>query len=147
MTAGNLRPSSVLNLHQFQESITPNGFKLQEQKRLLTPLSSLFLRLMSRMSLVTQITLFMGFLFISNNIGSFANDSRVIVWDIYNEPGNGGHGNATIPLLTNVFKWARDANSTQPITSGTWSWGSNFDMLNDLQTNQSDIITFHSYLS
>ena len=32
-------------------------------------------------------------------IGHFSNDSRVYLWDIYNEPGNSGHVTLTMPLL------------------------------------------------
>ena len=32
--------------------------------------------------------------------------------------GNSGHGLNTLPLLQYVFKWARQANVTQPLTSG-----------------------------
>lgn len=48
------------------------------------------------------------------------------MWDIYNEPGNSNHILKTMPLLTNVFKWARDANPVQPISSGPWNWGNDF---------------------
>ena len=32
--------------------------------------------------------------------------------------GNSGHGLSTLPLLEDVFAWARKANTMQPLTSG-----------------------------
>jgi endo-1,4-beta-mannosidase len=32
-------------------------------------------------------------------IGSFKDDDRILIWDIYNEPGNNGHGSTSLPLL------------------------------------------------
>lgn len=65
------------------------------------------------------------------------------VWDIYNEPGNSNHGTTTLPLLKNVFQWARDANPSQPITAGVWNY--EFAELNLYQLQNSDITTFHTY--
>ena len=65
------------------------------------------------------------------------------MWDIYNEPGNSGHGIKTLWLLTNVFKWARDANPSQPISAGVWNY--DFQELNLFQLAMSDITTFHVY--
>jgi hypothetical protein len=78
-------------------------------------------------------------------IAHFAHDDRVVVWDLYNEPGNFDHFNLTLPLLTKVFSWAREVNPSQPITSGLWSWGPRFKDLNELTVANSDIITFHHY--
>lgn len=56
-------------------------------------------------------------------VHSFYKDERILFWDIYNEPGNSGHEDKTIPLLKEVFEWARLAEPTQPISSGPWNWG------------------------
>lgn len=73
----------------------------------------------------------------------FANDKRVLLWDLYNEPGNSGKLENTIPLLTKTIGWARTVNPSQPITIGLWSWG--FEKLNALQLANSDIVTYHNY--
>jgi len=83
--------------------------------------------------------------YVKDIIKSFANDKRVVVWDLYNEPGQAGNHLKVLALLTKVFQWAREANPSQPITAGVWSLVSNFEKFNELQTNQSDIITFHIY--
>jgi len=75
-------------------------------------------------------------------ICSFADDERILLWDLYNEPGNSGNGEKSLPLLESVFEWARAVNPSQPLTAGVW-----FDnkKLNDFQLTASDIITFHNY--
>jgi GH35 family endo-1,4-beta-xylanase len=55
-------------------------------------------------------------------IGQFRDDPRVYLWDIYNEPGNSAHYSTTLQLLRNAFMWARQANPSQPISSGVWNW-------------------------
>ncbi|HEY1056203.1 MAG TPA: 1,4-beta-xylanase, partial [Emticicia sp.] len=42
-------------------------------------------------------------------IGAFANDKRVIAWDLFNEPSNSGYNDAVMPLLKKSFEWARAA--------------------------------------
>ncbi|TDQ10999.1 glycoside hydrolase family 2 TIM barrel-domain containing protein [Pedobacter metabolipauper] len=73
------------------------------------------------------------------------NDKRVIVWDLYNEPGNSKYVDQSLPLLKAVFSWARAVNPSQPITSGVWNWGANFNNLNTFQLENSDVITYHHY--
>lgn len=78
-------------------------------------------------------------------ISRFKNDKRIIAWDIYNEPGNSGHGDETITLLKSAFKWAQYVRPSQPITAGVWSMDKDFNKLNQLQIANSDVITFHCY--
>jgi hypothetical protein len=81
--------------------------------------------------------------YVKDIIGTFKNDNRVILWDLYNEPGNSGHDVSSLPLLKNVFKWAREINPTQPISAGIWYFGCN--ELNAFQIANSDVITYHNY--
>jgi hypothetical protein len=74
---------------------------------------------------------------------SFGKDSRILAWDLYNEPGNSGYGNKSLPLLQDVFKWGRKANPAQPLTCGVWR--NDLKDLNLFQTSNSDIITYHNY--
>jgi hypothetical protein len=75
-------------------------------------------------------------------IGTFAKDNRILIWDLYNEPGNGQQGSKSLPLLKKTFQWARELNPIQPLSAGIW-----FDNneLNDFQKSISDVITFHNY--
>jgi len=98
--------------------------------------------------------------YIKGLIGRFANDPRVQVWDLYNEPGNpnrSSYGQKELPnknemslvLLEKVFHWARQAAPSQPLTSGVWqgNWSdpAKLTPLERLQLGQSDVISFHSY--
>ncbi|MES2732524.1 MAG: RICIN domain-containing protein [Bacteroidota bacterium] len=80
--------------------------------------------------------------YVKDILTTFANDNRILIWDLYNEPGNSGHGDATIPLLRNAFAWARQVNPSQPLTSAPYSGQG---AINDVQNNNSDIISFHHY--
>jgi len=73
------------------------------------------------------------------------NDDRIIMWDLYNEPGNNKYVDQSLSLLKQVFSWARAVNPSQPITAGVWSFGDNFKNLNTFQLENSDIITYHHY--
>ena len=76
-------------------------------------------------------------------VGAFGRDSRVVVWDLYNEPGNSGMGERSLPLAEAAFSWARAAKPQQPLTIGAWA---------DLQSPMSrrlmelsDVVSFHGY--
>jgi len=80
--------------------------------------------------------------YVKDIIGSFADDERILFWDLYNEPGNNNNGEKSLPLVKAVFEWARAVNPSQPLTVGLWS---NFPKLNKFQLAASDVITFHHY--
>lgn len=80
--------------------------------------------------------------YVKDIMNHFAFDKRIIFWDLYNEAGNGRLGSKSLPLLKAVFRWAREVNPSQPVTSGTWF---NNKEINDFILNNSDIITFHNY--
>ena len=73
---------------------------------------------------------------------AFADDERILLWDLYNEPGNGGNEDKSLPLLEAVFEWARAVNPIQPLSAGIWFEN---QLLNDFQLAASDVITFHHY--
>jgi hypothetical protein len=80
--------------------------------------------------------------YVRDLVGSFASDRRVWVWDLYNEPTNGGLGDVSIPLVEKAFAWARDVDPDQPLTVGQWNGDA---ALNRVIYRNSDIITFHDY--
>ena len=73
----------------------------------------------------------------------FGHDQRVLLWDLYNEPGNNEKRLSSLPLVRNVFAWARAVNPEQPLSVGFWAW--DFGPLNTYQALHSDIITYHCY--
>ncbi len=99
--------------------------------------------------------------YVKGLVGAFAKDDRILAWDVWNEPGAdnlGSYPRAEIKnkvalvavLLPQVFRWAREAGATQPLTSGVWSMDRSLDgtdagELQKIQLSESDIITFHNY--
>ena len=81
--------------------------------------------------------------YVTDVLSSFAHDQRILLWDLYNEPGNGGKGAASLPLVRNVFAWARAVNPDQPLSVGLWNW--DFAALNAFQATHSDVLTYHCY--
>lgn len=75
----------------------------------------------------------------------FADDDCVLMWDIYNEPGQSGNGDDSSELLIAAWRWAREAGPSQPLTAcledsiGERNIATNASM--------SDIITFHCYFA
>ena len=82
--------------------------------------------------------------YVKGVVGAFANDRRVLAWDVWNEPDNmnGSSYKAKEPankeqlvlaLLPKVFAWARAAKPTQPLTSGVWQgdWSTDEKMSRD----------------
>ncbi|MFQ5665411.1 MAG: 1,4-beta-xylanase [Candidatus Binatia bacterium] len=91
--------------------------------------------------------------YVKGIVGAFAGDNRIAFWDLYNEPGGYPSplaepvGAACLPLLRDVFDWARAAVPTQPLTSGLW-WSPVHpvpDAIQATQLEQSDVVSFHHY--
>lgn len=80
--------------------------------------------------------------YVKDIIGSFAHDERILLWDLYNEPGNSSNGEKSLPLVKAAFEWARTVNPSQPLTVGVWFEN---EVLNEFQLAESDVITFHHY--
>ena len=83
--------------------------------------------------------------YVKDVLTTFKNDNRILLWDLYNEPGNNKQFNKSMPLLQKVFQWAREISPSQPVSAGVWNNGSNFKELNKFQLENSDVITYHNY--
>jgi hypothetical protein len=97
--------------------------------------------------------------YVKGVIGHFAGDQRILGWDLWNEPNNGGGGNYkptpdkkeyVAKLLPRIFTWARAVDPTQPLTSGVWigdHWDdqTRLDAVEKTQIAQSDVLSFHDY--
>jgi len=98
--------------------------------------------------------------YVQGVVGAFAADSRVLAWDLWNEPSNQGGGlqdnvdpetkrKLVVEMLPKVFDWARSSNPSQPLTSGVWEgdWSSpdKLDPIGRVQLEQSDVVSFHNY--
>jgi hypothetical protein len=76
-------------------------------------------------------------------VGCFGRDERVVVWDLYNEPGNSGMGESSLPLAEAAFDWARAAQPAQPLTIGVWA---DFNSaMSQRLAKLSDVVSFHAY--
>jgi hypothetical protein len=101
--------------------------------------------------------------YVQGVVRAFARDDRILAWDIWNEPGSdnsGSYPKEELPakdktarvtaLLPQAFSWAREANPMQPLTSGVWAVdtspdGADLGELQQIQLQESDIVTFHNY--
>jgi hypothetical protein len=99
--------------------------------------------------------------YVQEVVGAFANDDRILAWDVWNEPGSDNAGSypkeelkdkmaRVTALLPQVFAWAREAKPAQPLTSGVWAAdnspdGANLGELQQIQLRESDVVTFHNY--
>jgi Cellulase (glycosyl hydrolase family 5) len=98
--------------------------------------------------------------YVKGVVGAFANDQRILGWDVWNEPGGTNEGSyekqelsnkrdLVRAMLSRVFAWARDAGASQPLTSGLWSgdWAKpeKLDPIQKIQLEQSDVLSFHNY--
>ena len=90
----------------------------------------------------------------------FTDDHRVLIWDLYNEPGNPNSDSYgaieaqnkekhSLKLLEEVYRWAREVNPSQPICIDVWtSIHKNIDEMSDIDEfafHHSDVINFHCY--
>jgi hypothetical protein len=93
--------------------------------------------------------------YVQGVIGHFRDDSRILCWDLFNEPDNTNNNSygseepenkaqLALGLLKKSYRWARAANPSQPITSAAWigDWA---DPVSQWMLEQSDIVTFHNY--
>lgn len=81
--------------------------------------------------------------YVKDVMTTFKDDKRIAIWDLYNEPGNSGYGNESLPLLKKVFEWGWKVRPSQPLSVGVWSLP--LSDLNKFQVENSDIITYHNY--
>ncbi len=91
----------------------------------------------------------------------FAEDDRVVLWDLFNEPDNNNGGRFpkglspeekykyAFILLKKAFQWARAVNPSQPLTVAPWhrQWAdtATMDPMDQFMFNHSDVISFHCY--
>lgn len=97
--------------------------------------------------------------YVQGVVGAFANDPRVLGWDVWNEPDNTNDGRfgedaeakvrRVDELLPKVFAWARAEHPMQPLTSGVWKgdWShrDRESATTRIQLEESDVISFHNY--
>ena len=81
--------------------------------------------------------------FVEEILFKFSDDERILMWDIYNEPGQFGVGDKSLTLLKLAWSWALNVRPSQPLTSCLD--GSVGKEVIECNTKNSDVITFHTY--
>jgi hypothetical protein len=94
--------------------------------------------------------------YVQRTIARFANDRRVLYWELYNEPGRGNGeydasgklilatiGDRSQHLVQDSWVWAREAAPSQPITST--NLGGIGDKNSAINAANSDLYSIHSY--
>lgn len=88
-------------------------------------------------------------------VGRFRAHPQILMWDLWNEPGNSNRRDMSMPYLARAFALARELSPTQPLTAGVWTYPEDYGRNPDadvspvqrLALDLSDIITFHQYES
>lgn len=86
--------------------------------------------------------------YVQGVVSHFQNDSRVLAWDVWNEPNNSGYSDELIaPLLTAAFEWIREVRPSQPLTTPIWQDVERavYTSFQELQLQLSDVLSFHNY--
>ena len=105
--------------------------------------------------------------YVKGVVGHFANDKRVVAWDLFNEADNtndNSYGNGlgakqeldapvkadrALELMAKAYGWARSANPTQPLTTCVWRGDfadpAKLPAIDRFDLANSDVITFHNY--
>lgn len=102
--------------------------------------------------------------YVQSVLNRYKDDSRVLVWDLFNEPNNsnrnsyGSNGTKqelaedvkekrALELMEKTFAWSREVAPSQPLTVGVWV-GDYLMNPSEYQRScieNSDVISFHSY--
>jgi hypothetical protein len=99
--------------------------------------------------------------YVRSIVSRFAQDDRILAWDVWNEPDNGlevsscdpevlgAKAGLVLPLLRDAFGWVRSERPRQPLTSGIWlgDWSTHEEMtaMQRDQIDLSDVVSFHNY--
>jgi len=76
--------------------------------------------------------------YVKDMVGTFRQDRRVVIWDLYNEPAR-----TSLPLVEATFRWAREVGHDQPLTTCVYGGSADPKRLGEI----SDVISFHEYSS
>jgi len=108
--------------------------------------------------------------YVRDIIHTFRDDRRIVVWDLYNEPGNrSSFASGTqevlydekleyfaLQLMTHAFQWAREEDPVQPLTVAAWHLSQDPDEpeteiyqhpVDQAALALSDVISFHAYVN
>ncbi|MBQ0010059.1 MAG: cellulase family glycosylhydrolase [Ruminococcus sp.] len=78
----------------------------------------------------------------------YAKDERLLIWDVWNEPGMCRRDLLSLRPMENFFAILRSHDPIQPLTASIWSFTEDMHAKRALERRAaelSDVITFHSY--
>lgn len=81
-------------------------------------------------------------------VQKYREDERVLLWDVFNEPGNSHRKDLSLPHLQKFFALVREIDPIQPVSAGIWTFNGDFAALPPIERyalEHSDIITYHNY--
>lgn len=80
-------------------------------------------------------------------VGKYAKDERIIIWDMFNEPGNNRRGTRSLPHMKKFFEIARSHNPIQPLTACAWTLSKKAPIkeIEREALELSDFISYHCY--
>lgn len=90
------------------------------------------------------------YVFVEELVEKYKNDERIIMWDVFNEPGNSNRNSMSLPHLKKFLDIIRGIDPIQPLTIGIWSQSINLENLKEIEKfglENSDIISYHNYNS
>ena len=85
-------------------------------------------------------------------VTKYAHDGRVVMWELWNEPGAGNRGMMSAQLIKDLFALCWKIDPDQPLSANLWSpstWnllhGGDPTEIEQLAADLSDVITYHGY--
>ncbi len=79
----------------------------------------------------------------------YRSDPRILIWDLYNEPGNSRRNELTLPHLKRFYEIAREVDPIQPVTSCVWRMNGDPDQklaeVEQFVLEESDLVSYHNY--
>ncbi len=85
---------------------------------------------------------------VRETVTRYKDDERIIIWDVWNEPGNSNRGTTSLPHIKKFFEIIREIDPIQPLTAAVWRGAWNLEKLSEEQRyllDNSDIISYHNY--
>lgn len=88
--------------------------------------------------------------YVSDMLSSFAQDERVLVWCLYNEPENAARGGRSLPLMRRIWRIGRAVAPSQPFTAPITLFPGDSKIMSDFAIcsfigENCDLMSFHCY--
>ncbi|MGI6713538.1 MAG: cellulase family glycosylhydrolase [Bacilli bacterium] len=87
--------------------------------------------------------------YIDEIVGKYAKDKRVLLWDIFNEPGNSKRDMLSYEIMKKSFEIARKHQTIQPCAACCWSYDKHNRPYKEIELKaleMSDVILYHGYM-